>query len=571
MKKQNMFLFALVEPTSLVKYALWGFLSPVVSALFALSLQPIVDTGLSGDLSAFGRACGAAVLLLVCDLLFYHRMQLCRTRLVNRCTYKLRLEYFQQMLQQKPACFFTQDSCIYLSKLTDDAPLIATDVLGSALDMYRCIWSLVASLAVLATAGWEAILLVLICALISVYLPKCLQHKSDQTQQAYLTSSRNHLGQAQETVSNFLPIRLYQLGARQLQAYTLCAQDMEQKDSIRQQVRLTLNCLVTAISQFGFLAILAGATFLVIQGKLSVGYTMSITQLLGGVMAPFELLPGHWMALRTGKALYESNRTQLQQGLDAPGQYLLSQPPRYICFHQVSFSYPHHPPVLRQLHLQLDYSKKYALVGESGCGKSTLAKLMMGFLSPTHGCITLDDKDIRDIAPQALYAVLGYQGQAPTFFRSTLEDNILLGRTLSPERWQALLQQSQLKEWVDHLPQQAQTPVEENGKNLSGGQAQRVALARCLAGQPNFLVLDEITAALDPHTALQLERTALSLPNVGVLAVTHHINEESMRLYDGILFLKNGIISEQGTWEELMARRGDFYRMAAQFNSSPCS
>ncbi len=562
MKQNKSSLFQLVGWAGLVEYALLALLSPMASALVALSLQPIVDTGLSGNLNAFGQACLAAVLLSAFDLLLYHRMQCRRAALIHRCTRRLRLRYFQQIFQQKPQHFFAQDSSDYLSKLTDDAPLISSDFLGSALDIYRCMWSLVASLAVLATAGWEPVVLVLVCSLISVYLPKCLQDQSTQAQQAYLEANRTHLALSRESLHNFLPIRLYHLLAHQIQAYAPCVQAVEERDNARQRVRRTLDTLATAISQFSFLAILAGATFLVIQGKLSVGYTMSVTQLLGGVMAPFELLPGHWMALRTGKALHQKNLTQLEQGIDTPGRQILSRSPQRISLHQVAFAYPGQPPVLHHLTLELDCHKKYALVGASGCGKSTLAKLLPGFLSPTQGDITVDGMALANIAPCALYRAIGYQGQTVSFFCDTLEHNILLGRSLSPDAWDALLHQTQLQDLVEHLPQKAQTLVEENGKNLSGGQAQRVALARCLVNRPSFLVLDEINSALDPHTSAALEETILALEGVGVLAIHHRITSERMRRYDSILVLKNGSISEQGTWEELMAKQGDFYRLA---------
>ena len=219
---------------------------------------------------------------------------------------------------------------------------------------------------------------------------------------------------------------------------------------------------------------------------------------------------------------------------------------------------------MEHLTLRLDCTKKYALVGSSGSGKSTLAKLLLGFLTPTQGSVTLDGIPLDQIEAGSLYRAVGYQSQNNTFFRDTLEHNILLGRSCSPEDWQQLLQEVQLAHWVAQLPQQAQTVVEENGKNLSGGQAQRVALARCLAGKPAFLVLDEITSALDPQTAGALMDTVLALEGVGLLAITHDLNGERLKRFDSILVLRDGSIIEQGSWEALMAQRGELYRLSVR-------
>ena len=219
---------------------------------------------------------------------------------------------------------------------------------------------------------------------------------------------------------------------------------------------------------------------------------------------------------------------------------------------------------MEHLTLHLDCTKKYALVGGSGSGKSTLAKLLLGFLTPTRGSVTLDGIPLDQVESGSLYRAIGYQSQNNTFFRDTLEHNILLGRSLSPEDWRQLLQQVQLAHWVSQLPQQAQTVVEENGKNLSGGQAQRVALARCLAGHPAFLVLDEITSALDPKTAGALMDTVLALEGVGLLAITHDLSEERLKRFDSILVLRDGSVTEQGSWEELMAQRGELYHLSTR-------
>ena len=123
---------------------------------------------------------------------------------------------------------------------------------------------------------------------------------------------------------------------------------------------------------------------------------------------------------------------------------------------------------------------------------------------------------------------------------------------------------ARLEEMLEKLPDGADFMIEENGKNISGGEAQRIGLARCLAKESRFVIFDEVVASLDNRNAAEIEGTVLSLRDVGVLMITHRIYEENMRRYDQIFFLKDGKISEQGSWKELMEKKGDFYRLAVQ-------
>lgn len=147
-------IWRLSGPGALICYALLAPLSALCSTLFALSLQPVVDTGLSGDLARFGLACLAAFLLGAVDLALNHWTVCRQAALVHRCTNRLCQHYLHQTLAQKVERLQGQDSAVYLSKLTADAPLISSGYLGNALDLYRSAWSLIASLAVLAAAGW---------------------------------------------------------------------------------------------------------------------------------------------------------------------------------------------------------------------------------------------------------------------------------------------------------------------------------------------------------------------------------------------------------------------------------
>lgn len=185
----------------------------------------------------------------------------------------------------------------------------------------------------------------------------------------------------------------------------------------------------------------------------------------------------------------------------------------------------------------------------------------MGLLEPSCGAVWLNGVPLCEIDKSSLYDVIAYQDQSASFFNGTIKENIVLGEQLPENTWRQIITASCLDGLLDKLPEGEFTVIEENGKNISGGEAQRICLARCLARRPSFIIFDEIAAALDTQNAAAIEKSILSLENTGILQITHRIAEENMRQYDSIFVLKGGRIAEQGTWDDLVAQKGEFYRL----------
>lgn len=553
-----------IRKTDMLWYLLCAPLAILASTLFAMSLQPVIDAGLAGDMAAFAAASSRAAALVVADVLAAYLEDVQRLKIKTACTRQLRDQYFSGFFQQRIQQFLETDSAAHLSKLTVDAEVISEKYCESLLHIYRYLWSLLISVAAIISARWELAIYVVVFSLISVNLPKLFQRRADAAEQDYLSAGKAHLDTAQESIRNYLLIRLHGLVPSQIKKYQRAAEDVERKDRSRRGKTFAINAAAGGVSELSFALTIIFAMLLVMDGKLSVGCVMSVSQLLGGIMFPFEMLPGCILSYRTGRKLFEGNRTGMEAA--AAGEERATLPlPRDIRRIQVdglSFAYQDAAPILNDVSLSLEGSKKYALVGASGSGKSTLSKIIMGFLSPDGGEVTINGLPVERISQEDLYSAVSYQSQSVTFFTDTIRNNILLGRPLPEGIWKAILRSARLEAMLDGLPEQEDSLIEENGKNISGGEAQRIGLARCLAKRPRFMIFDEIAASLDNQNALEIEKMILSLPDAGVLMITHRIYEENMREYDTIFVLKDGKISEQGTWSELIGKRGDLYQLA---------
>ena len=548
----------------LLCYALICPFATVTSTAFAMSLQPIIDVGLTGDGRAFVTTTAAAVIIACLSELSFYIENIIKNGVVISYTKNLRIHYFRTFFQQDIARFLEKDSAEYLSKLTVDAEVIGQKYCESMLRLYKSLWSLAISSVCIASARWELAIYVLVISCISVNLPRLFQGKANASEQDYLESSSAHIKLAQESIRNYLVIRLFKLRPSQLEQYEQAVSAVERRDNTRKKRAFAVDAAAGAISSIGFILVIALCMVFVLQGKLSVGYTMSVSQLLGGIQFPFEILPGYLVAYRSGRDLYWTNEAELQKDVKAEGGKTLRLTPtdNRMEINQVSFSYnTDHPAILDGVSLSLDLKKKYAVVGKSGSGKSTLAKIVMGLLEPSCGAVWLNGVPLCEIDKSSLYDVITYQDQTASFFNGTIKENIVLGEQIPEHTWRQIITASCLDGLLDKLPEGEFAVIEENGKNISGGEAQRICLARCLARRPAFIIFDEIAAALDTQNAAAIEKSILSLENTGILQITHRIAEENMRQYDSIFVLKGGRIAEQGTWDDLVAQKGEFYRL----------
>lgn len=295
------------------------------------------------------------------------------------------------------------------------------------------------------------------------------------------------------------------------------------------------------------IAMVCGLALLVGVGRGDLG-------LVGGVfaVAVFRLLPAMRNILNSWGTLQNASHTLevVAEGIaDTPQKAMSAAPPftfeRGIDLRGVSFAFPDGHILFQNLNLSIECGNCIGIQGASGSGKSTLFNLMLGFINPASGEIRIDGRQLTSANREEWYKVAGYVPQEIFIIEGTLADNIALGQLLvDHEEVMRALEQAQLKEWVEQLPQGLDTPLGEFGSRLSGGQKQRIGIARALYKQAKVLFFDEATSALDHQTeqeinhALQIlsqERRELTL-----VIIAHR--ESSLSFCDRIFDLDNGNI-----------------------------
>ena len=300
--------------------------------------------------------------------------------------------------------------------------------------------------------------------------------------------------------------------------------------------------------------------YLAVSGKgITAGTTMIFVQLMNYVLSPIGTIPTCIAERKAAKALVEKIAGVLNTNVREETENEHRKIERSIVVKNLSFGYEPEKQVLKNINCTFELGRKYAIVGASGSGKSTMLNLLMASDHNYDGTIHYDDTELREISTSNLYEIESIIQQNVFVFNATIRDNITMFRDFPEEQINEAIRLSGLSALIEEKG--ADYLCGENGSGLSGGEKQRISIARSLLKKAQVLLVDEATAALDAETAYQVSSAILGLENVTSIVVTHSLDEGLLKQYDGIITLKNGSIVESGTFDELIAEKGYFYSL----------
>lgn len=311
--------------------------------------------------------------------------------------------------------------------------------------------------------------------------------------------------------------------------------------------------------------------FSIIGGTMSFGILITFNALLGYFTGPLFRLVNIQNSVQ--EALVAAERVgeilELEREKDENRKYLIPRTINgHIKFEDVTFAYGSRRPIYEHLNLEIEDGKWTAFVGPSGCGKSTFVKLILKFYEAQEGKIILDGNDIRDIDSTYLRSKIGYVPQDIFLFSGTVAENISLHNpNASLEEIIEAAKKAGADEFIKKLPKRYDTILGEHGGGLSGGEKQRLALARALLGNPSFLILDEATSSLDTVSEMEIHKLIKNLrnENIAVILIAHRLT--TVMNCDKIFVMKDGKILQSGSHLQLLSENGLYKEMWSEVNA----
>ncbi|NUG66697.1 ABC transporter ATP-binding protein [Lactobacillus mellis] len=549
-----------------------GLVYPLINLLLALVLKRLIDAGVARDIKALKYAIVAC--LLVCILLAaaVFISELTKNKFVNNFSKKYRKHIFDEIITSDLNEFNNNSIGNFLSTMTNTIATIEDKYIKAYFNVISNFALLLFSVVGMFIINWKLSIAVLIISLLPLVLMSLLGGKMQTKQRAVLQQQDDYVSQVKDAFSGFLVIKSFNIEKQ-------ISKEFQINNNKRADGELALaefNNISISISNFsGYLVFLVAyglGMFLVINGSTSIGGVTAIVQLVNFVVMPMSKLG---LEINNKKAGGSAVKTlnQLLAKIHIPIKnnypYLeLNSFATDIKFAKVNFSYPQPGEkgkrVLSNINLQIDKGKKYALVGMSGSGKSTLLKLLMKYYKlGQNGSISIDNVNINKINLASLYKLINIVQQDVYLFDDSLAYNIKLGESFTDKELNDAINKSGLRKLVDSAPDGIEMNVGEEGKELSGGQKQRVSIARALIRKTPILLMDEATSALDQKNTTEIENAILEVADLTAIVVTHKLNPNLLKRYDAIIFMKEGTITEIGSFVDLMQQKGDLYNLCS--------
>ena len=541
-------------------FMIFNILVPLTNIAFAYSIKGIIDSGMSQNKDALTQAVlvGAIVILIYAGLNFIS-LRL-KNRLVRQIMSRYKNKVFQSILDRDYRDFSKEKSGKFISVLTENMKKIEQDYLHQYFNISKNLSLMIFSLLAMFIGNWYLTLLVIIASIIPMMISGFIGQKSAYLQKSAMIADQKYLAKVKDILSGFLVIKSFNVKEAIRQDYRNESEKLDEIYFMKGKFDVLANVISQLSGMIVFLVAFGGGMYLVFNGSTTIGSVTAIVQLVNFVVMPLNEVGMGMSKFREGQATLDA--FEVKDVIELQTGKMKEYFDDVISFSNIDFSYPNtEEKIFNHLSLKIQKGEKIAIVGMSGSGKSTLLNLLLRFYDVTSGHISIDNQDIQAISAESLYNLMTIVQQDVYIFDDTLRANITLNQSFTDEEIKKAVQQSGLESYVLENELGLQALCGENGSNLSGGQKQRVSIARALIRKTPILLLDEATSSLDNQVTTEIESSILDIQNLTALVVTHKMNENILKKYDRILFMKDGVIVEDGSFSDLMARRGEFYKL----------
>ena len=546
---------------NLVMTVIAALLASVSSLVISWTIKGISDL-ISGDADVGFRtlllvfAAGLALMLLAWAL---DRTFLSAFR--AKAMKQYRAYVFDRLMEKGIQAFSGENSSLYLSALSNDANTIEQDYVRMIQNVIQTGITFVGALGLML---WYSPLLTLIAigfSLLPVLVSVVLGNKAAVAEKAVSDRKERYTGMLKDVLSGFAVIKSFKAEKSISGIHDGSNDSVADAAKTREKIKLHVSYasgVAGGLLQFGVFFV-AAAFALSGKGGITAGTAIVFVQLLNYVLAPIQIFPTYYAGKKSAYGLIDKLALALSRNIPDEGEHIEPRLTDGICVKDLEFAYEEGKPVLRDVDMDLRAGGCYALVGGSGSGKSTILNLLMASSRDYGGEILYDGKELKDISPSSLYDLVSIIQQNVFVFNSTIRDNITMFSEFPEEEIDRAVRLSGLKKLVDEKG--ADYLCGENGSGLSGGERQRISIARALLRKTPVLFVDEATASLDAETSFEVLDAILGLDGYTRVIITHDLDEGVLRRCAGVFALKNGAVSEQGSFDELMERKGYFYSL----------
>ena len=467
---------------------------------------------------------------------------------------------FDRLMEKGIQAFSGENTSLYISALSNDVNTIEQGFIGKLQSTIQVGITFVGALGLML---WYSPLLTLIAvgfSLIPILVSVVLGDKAAKAEKNVSDQKESYTGILKDALTGFPVIKSFKAEQSITRLHGRSSESVADASRKRTRVNTMVSYssgIAGAVLQFGVFFVAAA---LALSGKgITAGTAIVFVQLLNYVLGPIQSFPVFFAGMKASFSLIDKLAEALRKNVPDEGKPVAPNLTSGISIRGLRFAYEEGKNVLNDVDMELKAGGCYALVGGSGSGKSTILNLLMASSRDYQGEIRYDGKELKTVSAGSLYDLVSIIQQNVFVFNSTIRNNITMFSDFPEEEIERAIRLSGLSELIrekgeDYL-------CGENGSGLSGGERQRISIARALLRKTPVLFVDEATASLDAETSFGVLDAILKLDGYTRIIVTHDLDESILRRCTGLFALKNGMVSEQGSFSELMDQKGYFYSL----------
>lgn len=510
----------------------------ILEGYLSITMMDAIDMAVSGNGHMFKEE-AIKLLLIALSLLPVNVLLAFGKGLYKRkAVVSAKVNYVSRIFNKNINEFQRDNNAKYVSTLTNDVNTIESNYIDGIYETLLGVVYFIVGVVVIAYVSPISLVLGLVIGLIStlvsILLNKPIQKHQAQRSELY----EGYTSYIKEVLGAFHIIKSNNLSEKVKTDFYYKSNDIQQKGYIIDKISTFIFSLQNLNMIVAVYILLGITSFMAIKGSLTLGGVILIINNLEKIIAPIMRF-GEWLPkILSTKKIFEKIEDTLQNQDNYEETIDLEKFNEAIEFNNVSFGYDN-GDVLNNINLSLNKGEKYLVIGPSGGGKSTLLKLLRKYFSPRDGEILIDNENLKDVTKTSYFKHISNIEQQVFLFEDTLRNNITLYKDFSEEEINVAIERAGLKGFVQSLPQGLDTMIYDNGKNISGGEKSRVAIARGLLQKSDIIFLDEAFSSLDSKVAKEIENTILGLEGITVVNVSHVVFEETKRKYDNIFVVKN--------------------------------
>ena len=533
----------------------------LASICFDFLMGFIVDIFASGDSDKFLIITISSISLIIVMFLTEYIDGLVMSSYIKNTVNYLRTDIFSKIINKDIKDFSLDNSGKYISILYNDLKIIEDNFFNNLFQVISCFISFIISLVVLFSISPTIVIFISIFGVLGFIIPNALSKKLVIQKNEYSQNLEQVTSITKDLFSGFEVIKGFNISNKINEIFKTASTNVETSKKKYSILEGIIRGFSLSFSVTIYLGVLLLGGYLMYKKSITVGTAIIIIQLSTHIVGPVKLSISLINQIRSVAMIADKIEEILEDTHDDFENIKLENFSKSICIENLNFSYTEERKALDNINLTFDKNKKYAIVGESGSGKSTLIKLLMRYYNDYEGKISIDNLNIKNIYSSDLYKNISMIQQNVFMFDDSIKENIRLYSNHDDKDILNACERSGLNKLINKLPHGINSLVGENGNKLSGGEKQRIAIARALINNTQILILDESTSALDNETAYNLENSLLNLENLTLITVTHKLIKNILNRYDEIIVMKNGKIIEKGNFEDLINIKGYFYSL----------